>query len=193
MKRLTIAVDCDDVLVPSTEFIVDRYNELYGTRVSLAGAHTSQNPAWEASREEAIERVHAIQHSIEYGGLAPYTQAVEACQRLSRRYDLHLVTARPASILAVTSQMLERYFPGVFKEIMHIGPDGDKGTICQALAADVLIDDNIKHLQSARDCAVTSCVWYGDYPWQQPSSDTQWALRCRDWGVVEREIERIAT
>ena len=193
MKRLVIAVDCDDVLVPSTEFIVNRYNERHGTHVSLAGAHTSKNPEWEASREEAIARVHTIQHSIEYGSLAPYVQSIEACQRLSSRHDLHVVTARPTSIMATTNRMLERYFPGVFKEIMHIGPDGDKGAVCQDLAADVLIDDNIKHLQSARDCAVISCVWYGDYPWQQSSSDTQWALRCRDWGVVEREIERIAT
>ena len=92
-----------------------------------------------------------------------------------------------------TLAMLEKYFPGVFTEIEHVGLDGSKGEVCQRLKADVLIDDNYKHLVSARECGVDSLVWFGDYPWQTEALSDMRAVRCRDWREVEAEIERIAS
>ena len=129
MRQLVIAVDCDDVLVPSTQKIVALYNQQYGTSV-------------------------------------PFDDAIRCCRELARNHELHLVTARPGRIMHTTLAMLEKYFPGVFTEIEHVGLDGSKGEVCQRLKADVLIDDNYKHLVSARECGVDSLVWFGDYPWQ---------------------------
>lgn len=192
MKRLVIAVDCDDVLVLSTEHIVTRYNALYGTNVQLAEAHTSNNPGWRASREEIAQRIYDIQLDDSYGEATPLAAAIEVCARLSRRHHLHLVTARPGRVIPVTIAMIEAYFPGVFREIEHVGLDGNKGDVCRRLQADVLIDDNYKHLETARDCGIGHLLWFGNYPWQKQASQLTDVVRCTDWESVEREVERIA-
>ena len=142
MRQLVIAVDCDDVLVPSTQKIVALYNRQYGTNVQLDGAHVSKNPDWQASREDIAERIYDIQLMNEYVEMLPFDDAIRCCRELMRNHELHLVTARPGRIMHTTLAMLEKYFPGV------------------------LIDDNYKHLVSARECGVDSLVWFGDYPWQ---------------------------
>ena len=191
MRQLVIAVDCDDVLVPSTQKIVALYNQQYGTNVQLDGAHVSKNPDWQASREDIAERIYDIQLMNEYVEMLPFDDAIRCCRELMRNHELHLVTARPGRIMHTTLAMLEKYFPGVFTEIEHVGLDGSKGEVCQRLKADVLIDDNYKHLVSARECGVDSLVWFGDYPWQTQVDASGGAMRCRSWYEVQDEIKRI--
>ncbi len=192
MKRLVIAVDCDDVLVPSTKLIVDIYNQQYGTSVRLEGAQTSKNPEWQASREEIAQRIYDIQLTDQYTQAKPFSDAVEACRRLATTHELHLVTARPDMVMPVTMAMLEKYFADIFTEIEHVGLDGSKGEVCQRLQADILIDDNYKHLEAARECGLECLLWFGDYPWQGPVAD-ELVMRCRTWQEVEQEIDRVAS
>lgn len=193
-KKLIIAVDCDDVLIPSSEFIIEKYNKTYGTNVKLEEAHSSKYPGWGgASREEIAERIYNIQVSHEYTAVPPRKDAIAACSRLSERHQLHLVTARPGRIMPITIGMLEKYFPGMFDEIEHVGLDGNKGTVCQRLKADILVDDNLKHLETARECGVPGLIWFGNYPWQKGDEASDGVVRCVDWVSAEREIERIAS
>lgn len=66
MKRLVIAIDCDDMLVSGTEHVISSYNKTYGTQVRIEHAHQSDNPEWETDRDEVFRRIHAIQQSDEY-------------------------------------------------------------------------------------------------------------------------------
>ena len=191
MKRLVIAVDCDDVLMPSAEKIVELYNRKFNTNVLLAESQTP-NADWQASREEIGERIYDIQLTDEYLKVRPYDDAVEVCRRLARSHDLHLVTARPGRIMATTIAMLEANFKDVFQEIEHVGIDGNKGEVCRNLRADVLIDDNYKHLETAQACRIESRIWFGDYSWQDAIIATDDTIRCRNWAEAEQEIERIA-
>ncbi len=190
--QLVIAIDCDDVLVPSTERIINMYNQRYGTDVQPRDAHSSASLAWQASREEIAERIYDIQLTEEYAKTAPFSQAIDVCQRLARSHELHLVTARPGRVMSVTIAMLERYFRGLFKEIEHVGLDGSKGEVCRRLQADVLIDDNYKHLQAAQACSVSYNIWFGDYPWQDRSAMADNMVQCKTWRGVEQEIDQIA-
>lgn len=192
MKKLVIAVDCDDVLVPSTERVVGIYNARYGTSVKLAEAYLSANPDWQVDREEALRRIYSIQLTPEYSQTAPFEDAINVCRRLADNHELHLVTARASEVMSVTMSMIDQYFPDVFAEIEHIGDNGNKGEICQKLSADVLIDDNLKHLETARACGVANLIWFGDYPWNKPDEQPEGIVRCSDWAEVEKEIERIA-
>ena len=192
MGRLVIAVDCDDVLLPSAARIVELYNQKFGTAVSLADSQTD-TPDWQASRQEIGERIYDIQLSDEYLKTRPYQQAIDTCRQLAEIHDLHLVTARPGRIMSTTIDMLERYFKGVFQEIEHVGLDGNKGETCRRLQADVLIDDNYTHLETAKVCGVANRIWFGDYPWQGEVATVSHTLRCKDWYELGREIEKIAS
>ena len=192
MRKLVIAIDCDEVLVPSAEVLVDIYNAKYGTAVKLEEAYMPDNSDWQADREEALSRIGDIQLSSEYAEAAPFEDAVETCARLAENHELHLVTARASKVMPATMAMINQYFPDVFTEIEHIGDSGNKGEICQKLYADVLIDDNLKHLESAKACGVANLIWFGDYVWNRSDDQPEGVVRCSDWAAVEKEIERIA-
>lgn len=193
MRRLIIAIDCDDVLIHASEYVVTTYNQRYGTNVRHEHAHTSGNIAWEADREEVFKRLNKIQNSEEFGRIDPSPEGVEVVHRLSQHHELHLVTARPADVMQATERMLDRYFPKYFTSVHHVGPDQSKGEVCDSLRADVIIDDNLKHLVTAMECGVPYRLWFGDYLWQQEEEDSAaYTGRVRDWYEVEAEIGRIA-
>lgn len=189
MKRLVIAIDCDDVLMPCTEYLVHEYNRLYGTQISLEAAHVFSVETMGADREEVHRRLNEIQLSDGYAQVVPYTEAIESVKRLARSHELHMITARPEGIMGVTQRMIEKYFPGYFTSVRHVGPTGSKGDECAALRADVLIDDNIRHLVSAKACGTAIRLWFGHYPWHtevpEPGIVT---ARCNDWAEVEAVI-----
>lgn len=192
MKKLVIAVDCDDVLIETTERLVREYNRRYGTHVTMRNAFLSVNPEWEVERQEMFTRFHEISSSPESRAVAPRSDAIAAVKRLSEHHELHLVTARFIELELVTLQMINTYFKDCFTEINHVG-DQSKGDICRAIHADILIDDNAKHLIDAKNCGVGSTIWFGEYPWQEHDSDfVDYTARCKDWYEVEREIDRIA-
>lgn len=188
-RRLVVAVDCDDVLVHASEYLVDTYNALYGTNVRLAHAHQSNNSEWEADRDEVFKRLTAIQRSAEFAGIAPPERTIAAVHRIARKHELHLVTARLEEVMPVTVEMIDRYFPGCFQTIEHVGPDRPKGEVCKSIGADVMIDDNYHHLESASTSGVKKLIWFGDYPWQHKVQDNAVrAVRSEDWSDIEWEL-----
>ena len=192
MKRLVIAVDCDDVLIETVEKLVEEYNRRYNTDVKIENAFVRNNPDWGAERNEVFARFRTIFTSKEFEAITPRPDAVEVVQRLAMYHELHLVTARFLELELVTLRMLNTYFKDCFTEMNHVG-DGSKGDICRAVRADTLIDDNAKHLIDAKNCGVDSTIWFGDYPWQSHDSDfVDYTARCKDLYEVEKEIERIA-
>lgn len=192
MKRLVVAIDCDDVIIPSTEHIVAEYNCRFTTSVPLVSAHDGKDPNWQASREEIAKRIYEIQQSDAYRKTSPFQDAVESCKKLASVHELHLVTARPESLLDVTRTMVNEYFPKVFTSIEHVGLGGDKGKMCKAIGADVLVDDNVKHLESARRSGISNLLWFGDYEWNQSEQEPAGVLRCINWAAVVQQIEHIA-
>lgn len=192
MKRLVIAIDCDEVLVPGAAVVVKVYNSRYGTSVKFEEAYEPNNPDWRADREEVLRRFADIQLASECAETPPFDDAVEACRRLAESHELHLVTARETTAMPATMAMIHQYFPDVFTEIEHVGDGGNKGDICRRLYADVLIDDSLKHLESARACGVANLLWFGDYPWNKSDTIPEGVLRCVNWSAVEKEIDRIA-
>ena len=192
VKKLVIAVDCDDVLVSTTPFFVELYNKLYGTKGTLEQSHNSDSAIWQASEELQIERWFNMTKTEDYKKLAPKPEEVSVLRRLAEMHGLHLVTARKEEERAFTQSMLDQYLGGVFSSMEFVGWNGSKGDVCQVLQADVLIDDNFRHLASAYDCGVEHVVWFGNYPWQTEDPGDTPIIRCQGWQEVETEIERIA-
>ena len=193
MKRLVIAVDCDDVLVSTAPYFVDTYNNTYGTSGTLEYAHSPDPSVWGASEEVIVERWFGMTRTDGYKGLSPDPDEVKVLRNLAKIHELHLVTARKEEEREFTQTMLDRHLDGVFTSMKFVGWEGSKDDVCQALRADVLIDDNFRHLVSAHDCGVGGLLWFGDYPWQTEDLGDMPTVRCRDWREVEAEIERIAS
>lgn len=192
MKRLVIAVDCDDVLIDTTVKLVEVYNERHGTQVKLSEAFMSNNLDWGAPYDEVFLRFVDIYKSDSFRGVKPSSEAIEASERLAKDHELHLVTARSRHMEPVTKKMLEDYFPGMFATVSHVEERGNKGSVCQSLGAGVLIDDSAKHLATASTYGIGNLIWFGEHPWNTADTLTiSGVKRAMNWHEVEAEIERI--
>lgn len=194
-RRLVIAVDCDDVLIETTCFLVEAYNKEFGTDVTLERAHRPNNAEWGTDDDELVlNRLSNLQQTDEYAGLKPIAEAVAAVRRLTETHELHLITARNSSVEAVTMAMLNKYLAGCFTTIEHVGKTRSKGEVCHRIGADVLIDDNIHYLMSAIENGLPfgGALHFGYYPWNQLDKPVEGVIECRDWEAVEREVLQIA-
>ena len=207
MRRLVIAIDCDDVLLPSSEAIVSFYNREYGTNVHLDNFYERDPEQWGVqSLDEVYERIRLYFQSDAFPQeVKPFDDAIEAVKRLSAKHELHLVTGRGPAVEAVTHAMVDAYFNGQFMSVEHTGAylrgDGTmgrrtKGEVCAAISADILIDDNLDHARSVLESGIKTVLLYGTYAWTK-KEDLARAVRCETWsdilmqiGRLEREAER---
>lgn len=193
-RRLIIAIDCDEVLVPTVSYFVTEYNRLYGTNITEEQAYLRDDPAWGADQEEVRRRVGLLFLSEEYAAAEPFADAVRSVKQLARQHELHVVTARHPDIMPVTRRMLDAYFPDCFDTVEHVGIEGDKGEVAKRINADMVIDDREIHLREAQATGIKARVLFGDYPWQGAAYDQEVVTaRCRSWAEVEEYIDRYAS
>lgn len=194
MRRLTIAIDCDDVLAPGVEDLINAYNQRHNTAVQLENAYSIDHPEWEVERTEVYRRLRDIHLSDDYVHSIPHPTTQEVVRRLAQSHELHLVTAREPELERVTLSMIDEFFLGCFAGIEHTGGHVPKGDVCMAIGADMLIDDGLHNLVEAKEYGVAWLVRFGDYPWQL-DSDLELlseAISCANWVEVGQEIDRIA-
>jgi 5'(3')-deoxyribonucleotidase len=134
----TIAIDCDDVLVPTTQSIIDHYNKTYGTSIPLEQLYSKDPAVWGVQDyNEAVHRVQVYLISPEYLNLPPFKEAIDVIAQLSKRYELHVVTARHDELAEATKRMLAEHFPSLFKSIEFTNHFGEtartKAQVCQAI------------------------------------------------------------
>ena len=153
----TIAVDCDDVIVPFISTIAKFHNQEYGS--TLEENHFKSYEfwrVWSGTEERAIEKVKEFQKSDMFKKMIPYEESRRIIPALARRYNLVLVTARPDYMLEETQDLLDTYFPNSFSEIHFTnewagnGKTRKKSQICKEIKAELIIEDSHAN---AIDCA----------------------------------------
>lgn len=198
MRKLVIAIDCDDVLLAAADKLIAAYNREYGTALTpeyYYGPATVQS--WGTDDVAvAVERVERFQLSPEYSLTQPHHSAVEVVRRLARFHDLHLVTGRPDHLQETTMSTLDKYFPGCFSTIectnLYNEKRRSKGEVCVSLGADILIDDHLPNCKSVLEHGLREVILFGDFPWNRTDELPKGVIRCKNWLAVEKEIERIA-
>lgn len=194
-KQLVIAVDCDDVLVATTPYFIEAYNERYGTSVALEDAHNMSYKIWGANPELIIQRLDELTMTDEYKALGPVEDEVDVLERLSEYHALHLVTARKPEEYDLTQAMIDRDLPDVFESLDFVGWTGSKGEVCKRIGADILVDDSIRHLHDALKWGLPKghALLFGDYPWNAvDSAQLKGIRRCPTWQDVEQVVNEIS-
>lgn len=195
MRRLVIAIDCDDVVVPTTPFFIAAYNKQYGTDVKFEQAHIEGDDIWGVPHSVMLDRFAEMIESEAYRQLGPSAEEAAILTELSTQHELHLVTARKDSQRLVTQELLELQLPGVFSSMEFVGWTGSKGEVCQRIHADVLIDDNARHLHNAIEQGLPrgGAILFGDYPWNATDASHDDLTQCADWPAVKATINELAT
>lgn len=199
MRRLVIAVDCDDVLIPTLEHTAAHCNRVYGTRLQLKDFYVPvKKEAWGTDDEQEVEnRVRKYIGSEEFAQIKPFEDAIKSVAKLATLHELHLVTGRVTELESATKVLLDKYFTGCFTSIEHTNyfhqsKSRSKGEVCQQIGADVLVDDHIVHGESVLSNGVERVIVFGNYPWNASDRLVEGMVRCNDWNAVEAEIERMS-
>jgi len=204
-KRLVIAVDCDDVLVPTARHIIDDYNERFGTQMGFEHFYDTTDASLDVwgvtTRNEAIERVAEFLHTDKHAQIVPEADAIAAIRLLAEDHELHLVSGRVDTLKPVTEHMLQTYFPDCFQTIEHtnfIAPLStkvvrrSKGDICRSIGAHMLIDDHPHHTANALSANIDRVILFGDYDWNRSEAEHEKMIRCKDWSSVLQEVSLYA-
>lgn len=186
----TIAVDIDEVLLPHFQDLINYYNQIYGTSLTLADNHPKEITNWGTNDlREAIKRVQKFFDTDEFKNSQPFSEAKVAVRKLSTSFRLVVVTSRDTIIEEVTRNWLDMHFPELFKEVHFTsmysldGAQRSKAEASKAAKVDWLIDDSYEHITEASEHGITGLL-FGDYPWNQQSQLPDGAIRVKDWSAV---------
>ena len=195
MKKLIIAVDCDDVLVPMAPLILEYYEKTYGTHIELKDFYSRDLSIWGVPDiATAIERVEAYTRTEECQHTKPFEDAIKSIHELAKYHELHLVTGRPDFLTEATKNMLTQHFPGIFTSLEFTNFFGQKARskadVCMQLSADYLIEDHLHHASVVAECG-TKVLLFGDYPWNQSKQLPDNIQRVHDWPEVVRVLTEL--
>lgn len=196
-KRLTIAIDIDDVLSDSVSALVEYSNAHWGTQITVSDYDENFAKMWNIDFAEVERRYEEYVKAGMILRLNPVQQAFVALTDLHRHYRLIIITSRRKALKSNTIRWITDNFPGIFNEddiyfagiwdkcLSEAAATDTKGNIVLSLGADYLIDDQVKHCISVANSGVKALL-FGDYPWNQydgtlPNS----VVRVKNWAEVK--------
>jgi len=98
------------------------------------------------THEEYVEMIAEFSLGPAIDLMEPFQGAIEAIAELSKRYDIHIITARPSEQRPATARLINKHI-GEYVTWLHMPNRGedhlnaDKGTLCKLLGAVAMIDD----------------------------------------------------
>lgn len=191
-----IAVDVDEVLLPTMPYLVDWHNANHDSALTINDYFTTELwHVWGNTREEAIEKCLNFHQKIDLIDMTPMESAASVLRNLRKNYDLAVVTSRHYELKDTTIKWLDENFAGVFNDHLfgnHFNfsaPGPSKGELCRGINASYLIDDSLKHVT---ECAKTGikCLLFGNYAWNFAEELPENITRVGNWNAVGRYFQQ---
>ncbi len=191
---MNIGIDMDSVIADIMPELVRFHNAYYGTKNVVEDHDTyALSAVWKCSEQEAIKRVFKFYFSPYYDRIKPLRYSRSGIRYLARKYSLFVVTARPFEIEKKSLKWLDRYFPGMFKDVIHTNILSRKGwnnfkksDICVHLDISVIIEDS---LDFAKDCASANIRSYLlNMPWNQSEVRKKNIVRLKSWKDIRNVL-----
>lgn len=192
-----IAIDIDDVLAANAEGFVAFSNERWGTNLTVEDYDEHWSKMWGVDLEETERRSSEFHVSGAVAGYAHHEAAIPVLRQLAGHHELVVVTSRRKSIQAETLEWLQSRYGTLFSEIHFAGiwdiiTDHShtltKADVCQAIGADYLIDDQLKHCVAVANVGITALL-FGNYQWNQADTLPDNVIRCHDWEAVQEYFQ----
>lgn len=196
-KKLTVAIDFDEVLFPLSVELIRRHNGQYGTSFTTNHFVTYVlGDVWGHTYVESVAKVHAFLGE-DHINVPPIAGAVDALAQLRQDYELIVVTSRDRLLQQQTERWLSSHFPRAFSDVFFAGNKHTgrgfqtKVELCLRSNAVCLIDDSLDY---ASECSVAGIpgILFGDYPWNESASLPPGVLRAECWADVGELVRSLA-
>ncbi|HSW78447.1 MAG TPA: hypothetical protein VLF88_00295 [Candidatus Babeliales bacterium] len=186
MPKPIIAVDIDDVIYPNVPSLI-RYLDLNHKVKMTADDFVEYDirKVWGGGPEEAevIFKNYIRDSDIE---IAPLKGAQETLHKLSKKYQVIIMSARDISSFPKTHRWITHHFPQIFKDVHLLGNKNDslkfgsKAEVCKNLGVYCLVDDNLNAVTETNAIGVKTLL-FGNYPWNQIDKLPEGVTRVNDW------------
>lgn len=174
MKK--IALDLDEVLVPLLRPMV----KWRGAKMPTGKHPYLYREVFQCTEEQSQEILHKFYRSQDFLYTKPIPGAQRAMQILKNTRDfdkLYVVTGRQDIARETTELWVERYFPGVFDDVILTNSftehEVKKVDMCRALGVGLIIDDSYQTCDECRHAGIDAVnfIGYDDeiYPWCEES------------------------
>lgn len=190
MNKPIIVIDLDNTLAASAKGFVDFSNKHFGTSITIDDYDEDREKTWGVSFEEAERRMKVMRDSKSQNDYVAFEQAREVLIQLKKDYTLIILTSRRKESEADTMNWLNRYYPGIFDEVLlsgffeaetvRTGHLLTKGEQYEQIGAAYVIDDYYKHCESAAEVNARA-ILFGNYPWNQIEELPPNTTRCTNW------------
>jgi len=201
MKK-DIIIDFDGVLFPTGEATLNWLEQYYGITIPrgaymcgsslhhLVSKHLPENSKpvdeYELYRLIGKEFLASMKH---HEDIQPMEEAFVSVEALSKKYTLHVATARLTLGKDVVRKMLDKFFPGMISSIHHVWHISDndeflsapKRDFIQKLSDPVLfIDDSPREIEDVSKVVRTALF----DPQNHHANTTNTTYRVKSWGEV---------
>ncbi|MEO7904625.1 MAG: HAD family hydrolase [Candidatus Saccharimonadales bacterium] len=193
-SKLSIGIDCDDVLVATAEKSVAFFNERYGNHLTLDDMFQMPTIEKYGTTDIRIVLARVAEFTQEMAGELPLIDgAYDAIDGWKRQgVGLHMITGRSAPTQDATLQALRRDFCDAFTSYEFtdsLNPETkrSKRDVCLELGTVAMIDDLIiNDLPGA-----TTGMVFGNYPWNRNKDLPDNAVRVPNWEVARDKVEEL--
>ncbi|MCL2451844.1 hypothetical protein FWD20_03170, partial [Candidatus Saccharibacteria bacterium] len=171
--RQIIAVDLDSVLAYNIQILIDYSNQRWGMNLTPDDYNDYWGHMWGVDKEEVVKRYIEVREKSNFFNSEPIKEAKGVLEKLTKRYELIVVTSRGTDVAERTYRWVDEHFAGIFTEVKILGVWDDldddphlktKAGICEVIGVDYLIDDEPKHINAVAKCG-TKGLLFGNYSW----------------------------
>ena len=197
LTKPIIAVDIDDVIAANAHAFVEYSNQKYGTHLTIDDYQDHWGEMWKVNHDETERRAVEYHESAHIATYSIIEGANETLRRLKKRFKIVVLTTRRNSINQLTKEWIDKYYPTIFDEVIFSGffdsPTKEsitltKGELVRDIGADYIIDDQIKHVQSAAKIGIKGLL-FGNYAWNKTDVLPENVTRVRNWEEVLKYFE----
>lgn len=180
LEKMVLAVDVDEVLCRCAEAFV-----LWQTGKVLLDVNECFQICYAHSNAAAREQFFNSEAAVNAQAVSGAFEALQTLRALN--FEVHAITARPASSQSMTYQFLQRCFPGMIGGLHLSTPSSpSKGAIAKSLGACGLVDDQLPHvLEASQQLPAVLFDLDGRYFWTKTSDVLpQAVVRKTSWPEV---------
>ena len=168
-----IAVDMDEVLVNILEPMAKWRGVALPTKPKYKYLYRE---IFNCTEEQSQEILHKFYRSKDFLYLKPIRGSQPAMQNYRHIFDkMYIVTGRQDAVRETTELWLDRYFPGIFDDVILTNSFTEheikKVDICRALNIGLIIDDSLDTCNECIESGMEAINFIGEdvYPWCEPN------------------------
>jgi len=150
-EKLKIGFDCDDLIIPYSESVLDHFNDKYKSDMKMKDLYSYSiaeciSRHLKISSEKVYDSIVQFDRSL-LKDIRPYDEAIAGIEKLFREeHELYLIDKRRKELQGITENMVNNYFKNKFmgtypsNGTFSIGPILSKPEAAKAFELDVSVE-----------------------------------------------------